>query len=518
MTLRPEATPTLVAADALIDAALLRALEPAIAALDRLLHHERRAPHDVGEPDGFDGVDHRGTLDRLLPSEWQLAAEAPDEFLRRYEQGELGYFRLGATTTAQPKTSLVLFDCGPEQLGRPRVAHLATLVVLARRARAAGAELRWGTLASPARFPAAGSHALDRLLGARTYESPRELPLDAFVDDCLVVSPLPGPPFAARQLVLRERGDDVLATLHDHWTGTSREALLVMPAADDAVRLLRDPTGQRPATVARTSHAPTSNLVFDQRGHKLLARVEPSRIAIYPVPNSPNDKAGRIRFAATPPHDGVIVAAGRVRRSVLTVSISPDANRIIVRRFGGNITGPTGIFPVDSASIAGAVDDPVLGRLTWVDNTLRVHLPTCRLTHLPTGAYRVDPADRALHWRPHGAPTASATPVGDRWQIRASGREWWYGDGPVLGVFAWPEFAGARMRPRVRIVVIGDGARALLALGEDGEREVVYSSAEDIVDAVTHDVDPVVALRTTSGRIVIRSLVDGGPRHEIAPR
>ena len=149
MSLRPEATPTLVAADALIDDALLRALEPAIAALDRLFDAERLSLDDVGDPDGFDGVDHRGALERLLPHEWQLAVDAPDEFLRRFEQGELAYFRLGFVTESQPRTSLVLFDSGPDQLGRPRLAQLATLVVLARRASAAGAAVAVGHAARP---------------------------------------------------------------------------------------------------------------------------------------------------------------------------------------------------------------------------------------------------------------------------------------------------------------------------------------------------------------------------------
>ena len=275
MSLRREATPTLIAADALIDAALLRALEPSIAALERLFDADRLSRRDSGEPDGFDGVDRRGALERLLPGEWQLAVDAPDEFLRRYEQGELAYFRLGFATDSQPTTSLVLFDTGPDQLGRPRIAQLATLVVLARRARAAGAELRWGTLHRDTRYPAAGSHALERLLESRTFQCARELPTDAFVDDCLVVSPLPGPPFAARQLVLRDRDDDVMATLHDRRNGRSRDALLVMPAPDDAVRLLRDPTGKRAGTVEQVSRVPVSNLVFDQQGHKLLAWSRP---------------------------------------------------------------------------------------------------------------------------------------------------------------------------------------------------------------------------------------------------
>ena len=41
---------------------------------------------------------------------------------------------------------IVLFDAGPLQLGAARLVHLALLILLARRAQEAGAELRWGIL------------------------------------------------------------------------------------------------------------------------------------------------------------------------------------------------------------------------------------------------------------------------------------------------------------------------------------------------------------------------------------
>jgi hypothetical protein len=345
----------------------------------------------------------------------------------------------------------------------------------------------------------------------------RELPVDAFVDDCLVVSPLDGPPFAARQLVLRDHGDDVLATLHDRQNGRSRDALLVMPASDDALRLLRDPTGKRPGITVRATHTPSSNLVFDEQGNKLLARVAPNRVAIYPVPNSPNDKPGRIRYAETARPDGAIVAAGRVRRSVLTVNVISDGTEIVVRRFGGSVKGPTGTYPIRGEPLVDAIDHPHLGRLSWEDGRLHVHLPTCRLTYAAPGAYVVAEADDTLLWRPHGGVAASATPIGTGWRVRLRNEEFWYRDGPVYGVVAVPEPVPGGWDIRYRFIVIEDDRRTLVALGAHGERDVVYSSSGEILDAVMHDRKPIVALRTASGRIVIRSLFGGGPRHEIEP-
>ncbi len=66
--------------------------------------------------------------------------------------------------------SLALFDAGPGQLGGPRVAQLAILLVLARRAAMAGARFAWGTLqeTEAALSPGAGADACRGLIEART--------------------------------------------------------------------------------------------------------------------------------------------------------------------------------------------------------------------------------------------------------------------------------------------------------------------------------------------------------------
>jgi hypothetical protein len=42
------------------------------------------------------------------------------------------------------RASLALFDAGPSQLGSPRIAHIAALIVLANRADSAGSSFTWG--------------------------------------------------------------------------------------------------------------------------------------------------------------------------------------------------------------------------------------------------------------------------------------------------------------------------------------------------------------------------------------
>ncbi len=66
--------------------------------------------------------------------------------------------------------SLALFDAGPGQLGGPRVAQIAVLLVLARRAATAGARFAWGTLQETEAplSPGAGADACRRLVESRT--------------------------------------------------------------------------------------------------------------------------------------------------------------------------------------------------------------------------------------------------------------------------------------------------------------------------------------------------------------
>lgn len=516
MRLRAEATATVVAVDELIDNALLRTLEPAIAAIDRLLESARVVADEHGEPDGFDGLDRRGLVDRLLPSEWLLASEAPDEFVRRFERAELGYLRLNTVRQRRPHTSLVLFDAGPDQLGRPRVAQLATLVVLDRRARRMGSSLRWGVLGQRGRYDAGSDRSLRQFLEARTFESWRDLPVDAFVDECLVVSRRSGPPFASQQLELTEDGDVVVADLIDHRSQLSRRVRIPMPAPEDGVRLLRNPTGTRTGDVKfPNERGPTSNLVFDQRGNKLLARIEPHRLAIYPVPNSTNDKAGRTRYVATSPTDGVIAAAGRVKKSVLTVNIVDDGRSVVVRNFGGNVTAPTGTYPVQNGPVPVPAAEDALGRVTWTDGTLRVHLEGLRLTQ-SAGAYRADRADGSLRWGRPGFDI-SATPLDGAWVVRAGGQEWRYDAGPVFGVFPRWSSAGGQHHKEARLMTLAPDGLALIAVGPSGDHEILYAAGERILDAVSHDGIGVYAVRTASGRVVVRSWMSGETLLEVVP-
>lgn len=125
----------------------------------------------VPEPDGLGDLQRRGAYERLLSSEWLLAEEMPDEFLRRAVVGEHLFLAPQYRARQANRLIVVLFDAGPLQLGAARLVHLALLMLLARRAEEAGAELRWGILQSePCLFELDSAAQLRQLLNARTWQ------------------------------------------------------------------------------------------------------------------------------------------------------------------------------------------------------------------------------------------------------------------------------------------------------------------------------------------------------------
>ncbi|MFJ2319564.1 hypothetical protein [Pseudomonas sp. NPDC087817] len=126
----------------------------------------------VPEPDGLADLQRRGPYERLLSSEWLLADEVPDEFLRRAVVGEHLFLAPQYRSHQASRLMVVLFDAGPLQLGAARLVHMALLILLARRAKDAGAELRWGILQQAPQLHALDSAAqLKRLLSARTFKT-----------------------------------------------------------------------------------------------------------------------------------------------------------------------------------------------------------------------------------------------------------------------------------------------------------------------------------------------------------
>lgn len=147
---------------------------PLLAILDRLVGPMQvDVPRSGGDPEGYAGLDRRGPPERLLLSEWLYAEDFPDEFMRRAAMSEQGYLLLARRTPAEARNCTVFLDTSAAVAGSLRIAQLAAVLVLARRAEQAGARFRWGLMAEPETLSEEVSQvALKRLLNHRSPYKP----------------------------------------------------------------------------------------------------------------------------------------------------------------------------------------------------------------------------------------------------------------------------------------------------------------------------------------------------------
>lgn len=126
--------------------ALVAGLLPLLRALDDLIGRCDARSGASGQPDGYGGLASRGTPERIAMSEWLLAEDIPAEFLRRAAHSELLYLARAFQHPVPRGRVVVLVDNGPGQLGAPRLAQLAALIVLHRRSRSRGSDVAIGLL------------------------------------------------------------------------------------------------------------------------------------------------------------------------------------------------------------------------------------------------------------------------------------------------------------------------------------------------------------------------------------
>jgi hypothetical protein len=419
---------------------LLRRLSSAMGPM-RVPHHA-----DEGEVDGFDGLTRRGTYERLLMSEWLLAEEEPDEFLRRAATGEHTFLRLAHPSPAGTTVSVALFDAGPGQLGRPRIVHIAALIVLARRAEAAGAPFAWGVMQDPQGplFPGVAPAGVLHLLGARTPSEAATEHLEAWarrigewkeLDDFWIVGDAPRVtklPAAQRASLLRPA--EVLAvdsrrvTVKMTRRATSAELVLELPPDPDCARLLRDPfrVAVAPPRVAPTRFAPASNPVFDSTGSLLLARSQRGGLIVYPIPRAPRAPARKPEIL---PLAGATVAAvgGGPEGLTAAVACKGGVEITFVSSRGEYSTGgrylsraepfqaPDASSPLRSCLLGTPAPDGVRGLIVDAAGTLFDMTDDHRLV---VRAPRVS----ALTLTPRGLAYVAQMPPGREWWLEALGR------------------------------------------------------------------------------------------------
>lgn len=264
------------------------------------------------EPDGLGDLRSRGPYERLLASEWLLADEVPEEFLRRAVNSE-HLFLAPRMRAAQVERSVVaIFDAGPRALGAARVAHLAAWILLARRADEQGGTLRWGVLQEPGPLrPGDAPAQLGELMRARRFEPAttqhaeqwraalKASTADGEREVWWIGSPGPGLPDDVlrdeRVLALQAQfaGDALVARLLG--TGTQRHAALPLPPAAATTQLLRGDfrTAVAPSQlpVNRTLQANrlslTQGLIFSSPpGQVGVAELGHSALLVFAVPRA----------------------------------------------------------------------------------------------------------------------------------------------------------------------------------------------------------------------------------------
>lgn len=288
---------------------LALALGPTLRGLATALGPMRPQPADQGEaPDGFSGLSRRGSYERLLLSEWALADELPDEFLRRAATSEHLFLQLDRPMPRKGRRCVAWFDAGPDQLGGPRIVQLALLVVLARRAEQAGAALEWGHLQGDALHTGADQAGLQAMLAGSSARDPRSSTLDLLArsgpiasgDELWLVGGARTPDLrGASRMVLAEpldRPDEIDVTLiRAH--GPSRRLALPLPAPHLRTRLIRAPLSADAALppAAQPVGDDGDELRFSPSGKWLIRPEHAGRIVARPLAQG---KARRFTYAA----------------------------------------------------------------------------------------------------------------------------------------------------------------------------------------------------------------------------
>jgi hypothetical protein len=359
------------------------ALGAAVAKLAQLVgaFSAGRAPE--GEPDGYDGITQRGPYERLLPTQWLLLDELPDEFLRRVVAGEHAFLRRAHAGPAAQRRCFAAFDAGVAQLGAPRIGQLALLLVLAQRAQLSGATFEWGVLQDPARtvHGALSAAAVRTLLAARS-------PDDATAADVadwlaaqhgphtselwLVGSPrlaaLAAAPLAEARPLARRTAflslADVLEVSSPQrlavraelpWRARASELSLELPDERLTARIMRDPFAPAAGRVtgpgsgqnlAQSIHS-ASALVFSPDGRRLYVRARDGGLVSLTVQGSLN--APLVRPSVFhPPAGQTIFAVSRYEKR--TVALAEDGPTIVAHMLskrGAAASGSYRFVPVE---------------------------------------------------------------------------------------------------------------------------------------------------------------------------
>ncbi|OCG41950.1 hypothetical protein [Gilliamella sp. Bif1-4] len=101
---------------------------------------------------GLGDLRKRGSYEHLLTSEWLIAEEEPDEFIRRVVSCEQLFLTPMQEKSKANGVIIALFDCGTLQLGAPRLVHLILMLLLDIRSHRQHSKFYWGSIPHPSKL------------------------------------------------------------------------------------------------------------------------------------------------------------------------------------------------------------------------------------------------------------------------------------------------------------------------------------------------------------------------------
>ncbi|MFJ3826788.1 hypothetical protein ACIPWI_02370 [Streptomyces sp. NPDC090046] len=350
------------------------AFGPLLRRLDALVGEREPVADVVGDPDGLGGLARSGRPDQLLASEWLLADAYPDEFLRRFVDGELLHLAPEFRTPAVRGRIAALVDSGPTQAGAGRLVQLAALLVLHRRAAARGTELVVVVLGDPYGRRLTGDLAelLPAWLAARRPVDPTPSDVQHALDglDAADQAWLLTSPRLAERLPARSR---VLTSEPTRWSADGAghavvrldgaTAELPLPAGGIAVRALRgaefrraDPVPAGGPAADPGGAAGRALPAFTTDARTLLARGR--RATTLLAANLPNGDARITTTVRARRHDlpGPVLAAGRTGRRLIALYVRGGE---LVPYVSGRPLGERGGYTADLAAFGVGRDEAV---------------------------------------------------------------------------------------------------------------------------------------------------------------
>lgn len=271
----------------------------------------------VPEPDGLDDLRRRGPYERLLATEWLLADELPDEFLRRAASSEHLFLAPRPRAREAEKSIVAIFDAGPRQFGAPRLGQLALWILLARRAEQIGGVFQWGVLQLPGGLDGADDvRQLRSLLKARDFDVGTSAHVSAWREVLAEMEHAPGESWlvgsASAEQAVDERwtshrvclqravlGDVLDVSLSDR--GGLRRAQLPLPSAKVGVPLLRGEFTQRAPDTLHRRHSGRISLqrppIISPSGtHVAVQLLDEPGLLVFVVPGAKQRKAAKPKY------------------------------------------------------------------------------------------------------------------------------------------------------------------------------------------------------------------------------